>query len=486
MRVRHDPPARARRRGRPRAARPGRLRGAGDHLRRQDLGPAPREGDPGLARGEPGDDRRLDQLRPRRGQAGDLRRRALLRRLARRPRATRSTACAPRPPPGPRTSRSATPTAPASRARSPRRPRPSSPSSATASQVGIHTHNDAECGVANSLAAVEAGARMVQGTVNGYGERCGNANLISILPALQLKLGYECVPDDRMRLLSETAHFVDELTNTTPDPDQPYVGRNAFAHKGGMHVAGVQADARTFEHLDPKLVGNSRDVLISELSGQGIGALARRGRRHRPRRRRRQARARHVKEREHRGYHYEAANASFELLLRREAGAYQPLFRLEGYRVIVEKNETGIVDTRGDDQDLGRRQPLPAHGRGRGPVNALDKALRLALEAHHPHLPTDRADQLQGPADRRRPRDRTRSRASCWTPPIARTSGARSASRRTSSRPPGRPSWTRSSTPSSPRPARHAPGFACGGAGVWHGRADAREGSAREALARRA
>ena len=110
---------------------------------------------------------------------------------------------------------------------------------------------------------------MVQGTINGYGERCGNANLVSILPALQLKLGYECVPEDRLRLLTETAHFVDELTNTTPDPDQPYVGRNAFAHKGGMHVAGVQADARTFEHMDPKLVGNSRDVLISELSGKG-------------------------------------------------------------------------------------------------------------------------------------------------------------------------------------------------------------------------
>jgi 2-isopropylmalate synthase len=135
--------------------------------------------------------------------------------------------------------------------------------------IGIHTHNDLECGVANSLAAVEAGARLVQGTVNGYGERCGNANLISILPSLQLKLGYDCVPGERMRLLTETAHFVDELTNTAPDADQPYVGRNAFAHKGGMHVAGVQADARTFEHMDPKLVGNSRDVLISELSGKG-------------------------------------------------------------------------------------------------------------------------------------------------------------------------------------------------------------------------
>jgi 2-isopropylmalate synthase len=253
--------------------------------------------------------------------------------------------------------------------------------------VGIHTHNDAECGVANSLAAVEAGARLVQGTINGYGERCGNANLVSILPALQLKLGYECVPADRVRLLTETAHFVDELTNTTPDPDQPYVGRNAFAHKGGMHVAGVQADARTFEHLDPQLVGNSRDVLISELSGKGsvlsraesagIDLDADAAKRV----------LAQVKEREHRGYHYETANASFELLLRREAGAYHPLFRLEGYRVIVEKNETGIVDTQATIKIWVDGNRYLHTAEGRGPVNALDKALRLALEAHHPHLP---------------------------------------------------------------------------------------------------
>ncbi len=253
--------------------------------------------------------------------------------------------------------------------------------------VGIHTHNDAECGVANSLTAVEAGARLVQGTVNGYGERCGNANLVSVLPALQLKLGYECVPADRMRLLTETAHLVDELTNTTPDPDQPYVGRNAFAHKGGMHVAGVQADARTFEHLDPELVGNSRDVLISELSGRGsvlsraenagIDLNADAAKRVVER----------VKEREHRGYHYEAADASFELLLRREAGAYQPLFRLEGYRVIVEKNENGYVDTQATIKLWVDGTRYLHTAEGDGPVNALDRALRVALQEHHPELP---------------------------------------------------------------------------------------------------
>jgi 2-isopropylmalate synthase len=252
--------------------------------------------------------------------------------------------------------------------------------------IGIHAHNDLECGVANSLAAVEAGARLVQGTVNGYGERTGNANLVSILAGLQLKMGFECVPADRMRLLTETAHFVDELTNTLPDPDQPYVGRNAFAHKGGMHVAGVQADARTFEHMDPTLVGNSRDVLISELSGKGSvlsraeGAgidldadAAKRA-------------VEHIKEREHRGYQYEAADASFELLLRREAGEYHSLFRLESFRVITEKRADGRVETEATIKIWveGRRYVRTAEGNG--PVNALDRALREAIGELHPHL----------------------------------------------------------------------------------------------------
>ena len=253
-------------------------------------------------------------------------------------------------------------------------------------EIGIHAHNDAECGVANSLAAVAAGARMVQGTINGYGERCGNANLISVLAALQLKLGYECVAPERLQLLTETAHFVDELTNTTPDPDQPFVGRNAFAHKGGMHVAGVQADSRTFEHMDPRDVGNSRDILISELSGKGSvlsraeGAgieldadAAKRA-------------VERIKEREHRGYHYEAADASFDLLLRREAGEYQPLFRLESYRVITEMRADGKVETEATIKIWveGRRYVRTAEGNG--PVNALDTALRDAISELHPDL----------------------------------------------------------------------------------------------------
>lgn len=253
-------------------------------------------------------------------------------------------------------------------------------------EIGIHAHNDAECGVANSLAAVEAGARLVQGTINGYGERCGNANLVSILPALQLKLGREVVPADRLRLLAETAHLVDELTNTTPDPDQPYVGRNAFAHKGGMHVAGIQADVRTFEHIDPKVVGNRRDVLISELSGKGsVLSRAERAGIELDADAARRALER-IKEREHRGYHYEAADASFELLLRREAGSYQPLFQLESFRVITEKRADGRVETEATIKIWvdGRRYVRTAEGNG--PVNALDQALRDAIGELHPHL----------------------------------------------------------------------------------------------------
>jgi 2-isopropylmalate synthase len=252
--------------------------------------------------------------------------------------------------------------------------------------IGIHTHNDAECAVANSLAAVDAGASLVQGTMNGYGERCGNANLASILPALQLKMGRGVVPPQRLRRLTETAHLVDELTNTTPDPDQPYVGRNAFAHKGGMHVAGVQADARTFEHVDPGLVGNSRDVLISELAGKG-SVLSRAERAGIDLDADAAKRAvERIKEREHRGYHYEAADASFELLLRREAAAYQPLFRLEGFRVITEKRADGRVETEATIKIWveGRRYVRTAEGNG--PVNALDRALREAIGELHPHL----------------------------------------------------------------------------------------------------
>jgi 2-isopropylmalate synthase len=253
-------------------------------------------------------------------------------------------------------------------------------------ELGIHAHNDAECGVANSLAAVREGVRLVQGTLNGYGERCGNANLVSILPALQLKMGYDVVDPEQLSELSSTSHYVAELLNVAVDPDQAYVGRNAFAHKGGLHVAGIATDARTFEHLEPEQVGNTRSVLPSELSGKATVL----------------ARAKEIglelddaaatqaitelKKREHEGYHYEAAEASFDLLLRRCAGEYVPLFRLEGFRVLTEMREDGTVLTEATLRIWvdGERQLSVAEGNG--PVNALDRALRSAITSHYPHL----------------------------------------------------------------------------------------------------
>ncbi|MGH2992972.1 MAG: citramalate synthase [Solirubrobacterales bacterium] len=253
-------------------------------------------------------------------------------------------------------------------------------------EVGIHTHNDADCAVANSLAAVDAGATLVQGTANGYGERCGNANLFSILPALQLKLGRECVSDEQLGRLTETAHLIDEICNMAPDPDQPYVGRNAFAHKAGMHAAGVQADARTFEHVDPGLVGNSREVLISELAGKGsvLSHAERAGIRLDEEAATRAVER--VKEREHLGYQYEAADASFELLLRREADEYESLFRLESFRVVTEKRANGRVETEATVKIWVGDQRFLRTAEGNGPVNALDRALRDAITELHPHL----------------------------------------------------------------------------------------------------
>ena len=253
-------------------------------------------------------------------------------------------------------------------------------------EIGIHTHNDAECAVANSLAAVGAGARLVQGCVNGYGERCGNANLASILPSLQLKMGFEVVSEEQLANLTPTAHYLDEVCNMASDPNRAYVGRNAFAHKAGMHAAGVAADASTFEHVDPAVVGNERDILASELSGKatirsqaeraGIelddAAAARAVER--------------LKQREHRGYHYEAAPASFELLLRQEAGDYQPLFKLESFRVVTEKRAGGEVETEATIKVEVDGERYLRVAEGNGPVNALDRALRGAIADRHPHL----------------------------------------------------------------------------------------------------
>jgi 2-isopropylmalate synthase len=254
--------------------------------------------------------------------------------------------------------------------------------------LGVHCHNDADCAVANSLVAVSAGAVQVQGTVNGYGERCGNANLTSIIPALKLKMGLPVVTDEQLERLAETAHFVAEVVNVTPWAHQPYVGRSAFTHKGGLHVAAVDAAPETFEHIDPALVGNEQRVLISELSGKGavlrkahelgfelesdderVGRILRR-----------------LKQKEHEGFHYEAADASFDLFLHDQLGGRQPLFRLESFRVIVEKREDGRVVTEATVKVHVGGERIIATGEGNGPVNALDMALRQAIVRKYPHL----------------------------------------------------------------------------------------------------
>ena len=252
--------------------------------------------------------------------------------------------------------------------------------------IGIHCHNDGGCAVANSLIAVEAGATQVQGTVNGIGERTGNANLITIIANLQLKMGRRVVSDEQLRRLTETAHFADELLNRTTDAGQPYVGKHAFAHKAGLHAAGIRADASTFEHVDPELVGNRRDLLVSELSGKGTVAdkaesanldvddvvISRVLER--------------VKKLEHDGYQFEAADGSFELLLRKEAGEYEPLFRLESWRVIVEQRADGKVETEATIKIWVDGERYVRTAEGNGPVHALDRCLRAAITDTHPHL----------------------------------------------------------------------------------------------------
>jgi len=253
--------------------------------------------------------------------------------------------------------------------------------------LGIHTHDDSGCAVANTLVAVEGGATQVQGTVNGIGERTGNANLVTIIADLQLKMGYEVLAGERLARLTEIAHLVDELLNRTPDPAQPYVGKHAFAHKAGMHAAGVRESSEAFEHVDPALVGNRSDVLISELSGRatiaekaraaGIAADDEFTRRVVER----------VKELEHSGYQFEAADGSFELLMRREADAeYEPLFKLESWRVIVEKHADGHATTEATIKIWVGPERYVRTAEGNGPVHALDRALRDAISEIHPHL----------------------------------------------------------------------------------------------------
>ncbi|GAB4275170.1 MAG: citramalate synthase [Deferrisomatales bacterium] len=259
----------------------------------------------------------------------------------------------------------------------------------TDATLGIHCHNDSELAVANTLVAVEAGVAHVQGTVNGFGERCGNANLVSIIPNLVLKMGRSCVSMDRLKGLRDVARFVDELANLQHDKHQPFVGDSAFAHKGGVHASAVRRNPLTYEHIDPSLVGNQQRVLISDLAGRAsvltkareLGIPIEEGS---------ELAAQvleRVKQLENQGYLYEGAEASFEILVKKTMGQHRKFFELAGFRVIDEKrheNEEPIAEA----TIMVRVDGVAEHTAaiGNGPVNALDHALRKALEKFYPTI----------------------------------------------------------------------------------------------------
>jgi 2-isopropylmalate synthase len=255
--------------------------------------------------------------------------------------------------------------------------------------MGIHAHNDAECAVANALAAVREGADQVQGTVNGFGERCGNANLMSVIPALVLKMGLECIPAPNLRELRDVSRFASELANRKPWSSQPYVGDSAFAHKGGMHVSAVVKHPETYEHLDPQAVGNHRRVLVSELSGKSN--VLWKAREYGIDLEHETAESRRILDRlkalEDEGFQFEGAEASFELLMERALGRHRPYFELEAYRVIVEESNADgqpVAEATVRVRVKGMAEHTAASGNG--PVNALDHALRKALAEFYPSL----------------------------------------------------------------------------------------------------
>lgn len=257
--------------------------------------------------------------------------------------------------------------------------------------LGIHCHNDGELAVANSLEAVERGCLQVQGTINGFGERCGNANLVSLIPTLQIKRGFHCVTAEQLASLADVSRFVYELANLEPNKRQPYVGQSAFAHKGGLHVAAVQKRRETYEHIDPALVGNVQRVLVSDLAGRSnlLYKAAQYGLDLQSDRPAVQRLLEQLKELERQGYAYEGAEASFELLMRSALdGDRKRFFRLIGFRVIDEKRHEGepaiaeaTIMLEGPDGDVEHTA-----AQGNGPVHALDMALRKALGKFYPEV----------------------------------------------------------------------------------------------------
>ena len=254
--------------------------------------------------------------------------------------------------------------------------------------VGIHAHNDCGLALANSLVAVQSGATMIQGTINGYGERCGNVDLISIIGNLQLKMSYQCVDSEKLKQLTELSHYVSEVANVPPFNQRPFVGKSAFAHKGGIHVSAIIKNPIAYEHIDPKLVGNRRRVLVSDLSGKsnityksqemgielgGNGYDS-------------QKIVEEIKNLEDQGYQFDAAEGSLELLIKKITGQFKDPFILESFRVTIEKDRSGpstahatIKISVGDEHEITAAE-------GDGPVSALDNALRKALNKFFPQI----------------------------------------------------------------------------------------------------
>lgn len=257
--------------------------------------------------------------------------------------------------------------------------------------VGIHCHNDTECAVANSVAAVKAGATQVQGTFIGIGERCGNTNLSSLIPSLQLKLGYECVDSDKIKETTNTSRYIAEVANIALHDNMPYVGKSAFAHKAGMHIDGVKKASHSFEHVSPELVGNSRSFLLSEVAGRNtiLSKLSGIAPEITKESEELSAIVDMLKAQEHAGYQYEAAEASFELLVLKFLGKFKEFFYIDYFKIIGEqtgnfqKAASAMVKVKvGDKFEI-------AADEGDGPVNALDRALRTALSRFYPEIIND-------------------------------------------------------------------------------------------------
>jgi 2-isopropylmalate synthase len=254
--------------------------------------------------------------------------------------------------------------------------------------LGIHCHNDSANAVANTLAAVRAGVTQVQGTINGYGERCGNVDLTSVIPNLVLKMGVPCMPRELVARLTELSWYVSEVANVTPNDHQPFVGKSAFAHKGGIHVSAVMREASTYEHIDPTLVGNARRVVVSELAGRSnllykAQQFALDLAEDSPEWQRILQR---IKDLEYEGYQFEGAEASLELLMKKTLGLYERLFDLEGFRVTVEKRQDGRPVSEATIKVYVDGEHEHTAAEGDGPVHALDNALRKALLPFYPAL----------------------------------------------------------------------------------------------------